>query len=324
MITDTRNRIVEYIRESNQLRAHDLARLLNISGTAIHKQLKKLINEGALEKIGKPPKVYYVLASKKVTKPELVNSALLRTINTRYLYISPTGEAKEGWEGFLAWCEKTKQDPIKTANEYLSTLNKFDKFKKNDLINGMPKMKNTFKDVFLDKLYYLDFYSIERFGKTKLGQMLLYAKQSQNTNLINQLIIQIRPKIIKIIQENMIDGILFIPPTVKREIQFMKELEKQLALPIRTLSVTKIKTEIAVPQKTLSKLEDRIENAKKTIIVEDKKEYKNVLLIDDAVGSGATMNETAKQIKNINLVSGEVIGLAITGSFKGFDVISEV
>lgn len=324
MITDTRNRIVEYIRENNQLRAHDLARLLNISGTAIHKQLKKLINEGVLEKIGKPPKVYYVLASKKVTKPELVNSALLRTINARYLYISPTGEAKEGWEGFLAWCEKTKQDPIKTANEYLSTLNKFDKFKKNDLIDGMPKMKNTFKDVFLDKLYYLDFYSIERFGKTKLGQMLLYAKQSQNTKLIDQLIIQIRPEITKVIKENSIDGVLFVPPTVKREIQFMKELEKQLAIPSRTLSVTKIKTEIIVPQKTLSKLEDRIENAKKTIIVDDKKVYKNVLLIDDAVGSGATMNETAKQIKNINLVSGKIIGLAITGSFKGFDVISEV
>jgi predicted amidophosphoribosyltransferase len=104
----------------------------------------------------------------------------------------------------------------------------------------------------------------------------------------------------------------------------MKELEKQLALPTNTLSVTKIKTEITVPQKTLSKLEDRVENAKKTIIVEDKKKYRNVLLIDDAVGSGATMNETAKQIKTRHLVSGGIIGLAITGSFKGFDVISEV
>ncbi|MFH1186911.1 MAG: winged helix-turn-helix transcriptional regulator [Candidatus Levyibacteriota bacterium] len=324
MITDTRKRIVEYIRENRQLRAHDLARLFNFSGTAIHKQLKKLVDEGKLEKIGKPPKVYYVLTSKKVPQPAFVNPAVFRTVNAKYLYISPTGEAKSGWEGFLTLCEKTKQDPIKTANEYISTLKKFDKFRKNNLINGMPKMKNTFKNVFLDKLYYLDFYSIERFGKTKLGQMLLYAKQSQNTNLINQLIIQIRPQIIKVIKENSIDGILFVPPTVKREIQFMRELEKQLTLPLRILSVTKIKTEIIVPQKTLSKLEDRIENAKKTIIVEDKKKYRNVLLIDDAVGSGATMNETAKQIKNINLVSGKLIGLAITGSFKGFDVISEV
>jgi len=36
------------------------------------------------------------------------------------------------------------------------------------------------------------------------------------------------------------------------------------------------------------------------------------------------MNETAKQIKNKNLVSGEIIGLAITGNFKEFDIISEI
>ncbi len=172
MRTNTSVRIIEYIRENRQLRAHDLAHLLSISGTAIHKQLKKLIAEGKLEKIGKPPKVYYVLASEKLTKPTFVNPNVLKTINARYLYISPTGEAKKGWEGFLTWCEKTKQDPTKTAVEYIATLKKFDKFKKNDLINGMPKMKNTFMHVFLDKLFYLDFYSIERFGKTKLGQML--------------------------------------------------------------------------------------------------------------------------------------------------------
>lgn len=251
MITNTGNRIVEYIRENNQLRAYDLVRLLNISHTAVHKQLRKLTNEGKLEKIGKPPKVYYVLAPIKVEKLILIDSVSFRIINARYLYISPA--------------EKTKQDPIKTANEYISTLKKFDKFRKNGFINGMPKMRNTFKNVSLDKLYYLDFYSIERFGKTKLGQMLLYSKQSQNTSLINQLIIQIRPEIVKVIKENSIDGILFVPPTVKREIQFMKELEKQLALSLRTLSITKIKTEIVIPQKTLSRVEDRIENAKKRL-----------------------------------------------------------
>ena len=149
-------------------------------------------------------------------------------------------------------------------------------------------------------------------------------KQSQNISLIRRLVDEIRPEIVRLIHSQNIDGILFIPPTVKREIQFMKELEEKLRLPINTLSVTKIKTEIIVPQKTLSKLEDRIENAKKTIIVDDKKIYKNLLLIDDAIGSGATMNETARQIRNKNLASNNIIGLAITGSFKGFDVISEV
>jgi predicted amidophosphoribosyltransferase len=53
-------------------------------------------------------------------------------------------------------------------------------------------------------------------------------------------------------------------------------------------------------------------------------QYNNILLIDDAVGSGATLNETARQIKNRNLCTGHIVGLAITGSFRGFDVISEV
>ena len=56
----------------------------------------------------------------------------------------------------------------------------------------------------------------------------------------------------------------------------------------------------------------------------DANKYKNVLLIDDAVGSGATMNETAMQLRKRGLVDSQIVGLAITGSFKGFDVISEI
>ncbi len=326
MSTLTSDKIIDYISRNGQASGKELTDYLgSISGRGIRKQLKNLTEKNILQKIGRPPKVYYLLASNQKTADNIhIDQKVLDVINRRYLYITPTGDAKEGWDGFLIWCEKTEQNPVKTANEYISTIKKFDKFKKNDLIDGMPKMNNTFKAVFLDKLFYLDFYSIERFGKTKLGQTLLYAKQSQNKSLINKLIDEIRPQVIKIIEKHHIDGVLFVPPTVKREVQFMKELEVKLHLPIRTLSVTKIKTEIIVPQKTLSKLEDRIENAKKTIIVEDKKEYKNILLIDDAVGSGATLNETAKQIKSRHLASNNIIGLAITGSFKGFDVISEV
>ncbi len=322
----TSQKIIDYIAKNRQASGKQLSDYLyEITPRAIRKQLKNLLEKGYLKKIGRPPKVYYLLATReKITQAINLDHKLLHIINERYLFISPTGEIRNGLEGFIAWCKKTKQDPIKTAHEYIATLKKFDHLKKKNLIDGMPKMKRSFKHVFLDKLFYLDFYSIERFGKTKLGQMLLYAKQSQNTTLIRELIREIRPKIHMIITQYSINGVLFIPPTVKRDVQFMKVLEEQLQLPARVLSVTKVKTEIIVPQKTLSKLEDRIENAKKTIIVDETRKYKNILLIDDAVGSGATLNETAKQIKNKKLVSGNIIGLAITGSFKGFDVISEV
>lgn len=39
---------------------------------------------------------------------------------------------------------------------------------------------------------------------------------------------------------------------------------------------------------------------------------------------GATLNETAKKIKNIAKNNIKVIGYSVVGSYKGFDVISEV
>lgn len=325
-MTFTKQKIIDYIKTNGQASGKELTDYIGeISSRAIRKQLKNLLEEETLRKIGKPPKVYYMLAEeKKTTSSIIIDEKIRHLIDEHYLYISPSGDPEYGWNGFISWCNKTKQDAIKTAQEYTTTLKKYDMLRKDDLIDGLPKMKHTFDKVFLDHLYYLDFYSIERFGKTKLGQMLLYAKQSQNKKLIRQLANEISPKIQTIIFKHAVDGILFIPPTVKREIQFMKELEKQLSLPISTLSVTKVKTEIVVPQKTLSKLADRIENARKTIIVDETKRYTNILLIDDAVGSGATLNETACHIRQKNLCNGSIIGLAVTGSFKGFDVISEV
>ena len=322
----TSEKILDFISKNNQASGKQLSDYLGvITARAVRKQLKNLLDKGILRKVGKPPKVYYLL---KEDKQEYftreIDKKTKKIINDRYLFISPTGESKPGWEGFLSWCQKTKQDPIKTSKDYISTLKKFDSFRKDGLIDGMQKMQNTFKDVFLDKLFYLDFYSIERFGKTKLGQMLLYAKQSQNVRLMRELVKEINPKVISIIDKYDIDGVLFVPPTVKREIQFMRELERMLKLPIRNISVGKIRTDIVIPQKTLSKLVDRIENARHTIVVEDTGSFRNVLIIDDAVGSGATINETAKQIKKRGLARDKVIGLAITGSFKGFDVISEV
>jgi predicted amidophosphoribosyltransferase len=133
----------------------------------------------------------------------------------------------------------------------------------------------------------------------------------------------IRPIVDGLIRKYGIDAMGFIPPTVKREVQFMKELEKNLRPKVKRISIVKIKTEVTVPQKTLNKLQDRIENARKTIIVIENEKYGNILLIDDAVGSGATLNEVAGQIK-ARKTAKKVIGLSITGSFKGFDVISEV
>ncbi len=239
------------------------------------------------------------------------------------MVITPAGKKEGGFHGFIYWCNKQNLPIEKTALEYEKTLKKYIPYKKDGFIDGMYKLKHTFDKVFIDKVFYIDFYSIERFGKTKLGQLLLYAKQGQNKALIKELIDQIRTKVLVLLTRFKVDAVGYVPPTVKREIQLMKELEQQLGLSTPTINIVKVKTPVTVPQKTLNKLEDRIENAKSTMIVDDTKKYKTILLIDDALGSGATLNEIARKIKNQKLAD-IVIGLAITGSFSGFEVISEV
>ncbi|MDP3962556.1 MAG: winged helix-turn-helix transcriptional regulator [bacterium] len=321
----TSEKIITYIRDKGQASGNDLAHFLGITTRAVRKQLAKLLEENVVYKRGTPPKVYYFIDdSQKDFGHEIVfDKKTKKIIEANFLMISPSGERKEGVLGFIEWCKKRNEDIVKTAHDYVKSYEKFNKYKVNGLIDGKYKIKNTFKEVFLDKVFYLDFYSIERFGKTKLGQILLYAKQSQNKDLISELVTEIKPKIEKLIEELSIDAVGFIPPTVKREVQLMRELERLLNLSIPSIALVKIKTEITIPQKTLTKLEDRIENARHTILVDDNRTYKTILLIDDALGSGSTLNETAKKIKDRKL-SKNVIGLAITGSFSGFEVISEV
>lgn len=327
---NTSQKTIEYIEKHGQVTGSELVDYLEITDRAVRKQLKTLLDRDIVIKIGKPPKVYYSMrpetniTQNKEDQIKSVDKFIQHLIKGNFLYITPRGTMLEGLEGFFVWCHERKLDPIKTSSIYSKTLNKYSRYSKQGLIDGMYKMQSTFDKVALDKVFYIDFYAIEIFGKTKLGQLLLFAKQSQNRKLINELADIIKPSVQQVIREYDVDGVGFIPPTVKRELQLIRQIQKRLNLGTRTLVINKAKTPVAVPQKTLSKIEDRVINARETIVVEGNESYSNILLIDDAVGSGSTLNETAKKIRQRGLCSGKIIGLAITGSFKGFEVISEV
>lgn len=326
MRTDTAKKIIEYIQEKKLVTAKELVDILGISRQALHRQLNNLVAQNAIKKIGTAPKVFYTTQTEHKTHTiTTIEEPKKQIIDENYLIITPQGEKIEGWDGFLYWCQRQHLPPQKTADEYIDVIKKYAVFKHNGIINGMQKLTSTFPDVYLDHFFYLDFYSIERFGKTKLGMLLLYAKQTQNKKLIEEIYTITKNRILTIISTYPIKAIGFIPPTISRTIQFQKELERLIMYDVLLprIKITKITNEIAVAQKSLTKLEDRIENASHSIIVEEIKKYDTMLLIDDAVGSGATMNEVAKKIKERGIAQ-TIIGLAITGSFKGFDVIQEI
>lgn len=324
MKTDTSDKIIQYIQENQQITVKQLCDYLGFSPQAVHRQLNNLVGKGLLVKIGRPPKVFYQIAVAQKKSGEIVfHQGIREVINQNFYTVTPSGQEMSGEDGFVYWCGKRGLDPYKQAQDYCVLLDQYAQHKQDGLIDGLSKIQSTFQEVFLDALFYCDFYAMERFGKTRLGQILLYAKQSQDKKQIQRLVDYIGPPVYQLIQKQKIDAVGFIPPSVKREVQLMTELQKGLGLLVPHLSIVKVKTPVIVPQKTLSKLDDRLENAAQTIIVSAEKLFRNVLLIDDAAGSGATLNETARQIKNKGIAQ-RVLGFVITGSIKGFDVISEV
>lgn len=317
----TRTKILDILKKE-VIRPIDLADKIGLSRQMVQRHLKEMLEKGLIEKIGSSPKVFYKIKSnnQKVSSVVFVKE-IVDILNTHFYHITPGGKELVGKDGFISWCIERNFDIQKKSREFLGIMEKYQRLRKNDLLDATSKLKNTFSKG-ADELYYYDFYSIEVFGKTKMGQKLLYAKQSENQKLMKELASTIKPTLEKLIKRKSIDAVAYVQPTVPRQIQFMKVLQKELSLPLPKVIITKVSADIRVPQKTLKKLADRIENANETFVVEGTATYDNVLLIDDAVGSGASINQVALKIKEKGLAK-QIIGFAITGSLNDFDVISE-
>ena len=321
-----KRKILELLRELDDLSVLELQERLPYSKQSIHVTLRTLMAEGEITKLGKTPKTIYKLADRVPNYLSEPKESYGLPFPHDFLQITELGQLIYGIQAFSYWCKKRNLPTEKTIREYEKTLKKYDSFRsKKGIITGFQKLKNTagFSSVHLDALYYLDFYAIERFGKTSLGTLMHFAKQGQNEHLMERIVERIKESIAVLVKESKFDAVAFVPPTIKRELQIMKYLNKHLAIALPHIEVHKINGIIPVPQKSLSKIDERISNANHTFTVSKNRRYSHVLLIDDAVGSGATLNQIALKIKR-KKVAKKVTGLAIVGSFKGFDVITDI
>lgn len=318
--------VLSVIKQYGPIRSLDLVKFLNVSTKTIQKHLVILLDEQMVKKTGTTPKVFYVINIAHENNFLLLND-IDQIIENNYMYVSPDGEILRGVEGFHAWCKKNKFDFAKEKKLLAEKIKTVQKIKKNGLVSARKKILSSTNNLNLDEVFFSDFYNLDHFGKTKLGQLVYLGKSSQNKELIGEISTIIKPAILNLIEKYKIGMICFIPPTIDRKVQFLDVLKRRLKLELPEIIAVKIPSATKVPQKTLRKLEDRIVNAQKTIAVNpNQKMSHNILIIDDATGSGATLNETAGKIKNIlrKNTSIKIIGYSVVGSFKGFDVISEV
>jgi predicted amidophosphoribosyltransferase len=197
-------------------------------------------------------------------------------------------------------------------------------FKKQGLIEATQKITTSFSHNYLEKIWYVDFYSWEIFGKTLLGKLILHAKQNSDEVLMKRIAKEVQTPITDLIAREKFDMIGIIPHSVPRKKDFLRTTVKFLNLsPEPKRIFTKAFADHVVAQKTLKSKEERQENAEGTLFLNDEQIPKKILLIDDACGSGATLNVAAQKIKH-RFPKTKVYGLTFVGSIKGFEVINEM
>jgi phosphoribosylpyrophosphate synthetase len=323
----SKNLLLKYLTNNGATTVDTLAIKLKFSRQYIHKLLDSLLTEESIEKIGSAPHVYYNIKLKNAVedKQEHVAPDVAEFLQKHFIIIDALGNLLYGINALSYWCRQQNLPLKKTTLEYLETRTKYLNYYNNGVIDGLQKLKNTngIGKIGVDEFYYLDFYAIERFGKTRLGTLMHFAKQGQNKQLMKQVVAEIKNSILYFVEQNNVDAIVYVPPTIKRTVQIMSFLEKNLKIDLPKVLVKKINNPIVIPQKALAKLFERVANANKTFVVPEQTKYKHILILDDAIGSGATINEIALKLKAKKLAQ-KVTGLAITGSVKGFEVISEL
>lgn len=293
----------------------------------MHRHLKDLIERKEIIKIGKTPRVFYKKNEIQERSPILLENKAIEFLNQNYYNYDSDGHILGGYDGFQKRCQQRSLD-IKTQYQqfYIFSKNTQKLKDKYGLINGYKYLSPKLGEIYVDKLFFVDAYQVGQFGRSKLGSITFYAKQSQNKELIKKVVEQIKYPILSYIKQNKIDGICFAPPSIKRGVQLLTEIKKNLEIALPEIKLTKIfPTEVVIPQKSLRSMEQRKKNAQNTIFVETgQAPAQNLLLIDDFIGSGSTINFCAQKIKNAKLAN-KVHSICLLGNIDTkYEVINEI
>ena len=326
MKTDTKSKIVEFIKNKWPVSVKQIKERFDIFATIIHRHLKTLIDDGILTKIGKTPNILYMIAKQKSDEIFLWYEDR-EWLDQNYYNYDSDGNVLFWYEWFVSRCQARNFNIQDQCNKYKSIFS-YMKKKKNEigLINWKKYLTDKLWKIFVNELYFVDPYQIWHFGRSKLWTITFYAKQSQNKDLIKQVIHIIKYPILSYIKQKNIDAVCFVPPSIKRWIQLMTEIKKWLKIDLPEIKLIKMfPSWIIIPQKSLKSMEQRKKNAENTIFINpNQKSYNTILLIDDFMWSGATINSCAKKLINAKLAK-KVNAISLLWNVNTeYDVINEI
>ena len=323
------------IQNENGITTSQIASKLQISSQSASYHLKNLLEQNKVIKEGRHPNIFYHINSEYKNPIREMPILTGDILTDDFGFLDPVGNYLEGETAFNSWQKfqykgnLSKEDLI---NKFVLGRSQILR-DKNGLIHANKTIDANFENQRdLSNLYLLDVYSLPIFGRSKLALLGFQAKQSKNKLLANKLFNNIIPKIKELIKQNNYDYIAFIPPSIKREFQLIYALEREINIDKPKIKIIKyFSSGNSVQQKSLKTLLERKTNAQKTFRIASRDDFKSnkksltCLLIDDFVGSGASLNIVANKIKSIYPDIKIIDGIAIAGNLaKDFPVIKEM
>lgn len=329
--------ILRLLADWKKRKGGEMLKKLSISRPTLYKYLPILIEEWKIVTEWKRPHTTYQIADLD-SIPENTQERIVfdhnftyqevKILEENFLKYTPDGNILQGVQGFIAWCKKRNSDECRMFDNYLKIYQTLEQlYTPCGVLDATQEFKKHVESMAINTLLYAWQYKWNEFGRSKLAEQGFYAKQTQNRDLLIQVCSEVVLQIECLVKKCQIQALAFTPPSIKRQNQILDVLDELLSH-IELPRVTLIKdypNGITTPQKSLRKRADRMMNAKNTIYVYDKNvsKYTKVLLIDDFVWSGATLNETAKKLRKEWVE--EVYGFALVGNLDlSYDVINEM
>lgn len=315
-----------------------IAEAIAVSRPTANRYLAKLVSDNKIIKQGSGAHVVYQIAnssyapantSTTVSTDHNFDYSQSRLLDDHFFKYDADGTILEGVEGFVLWCTQRNMDPYHMYDRFEAIQHTLAQLYNNcGLLDATQEFSKHVDIQYLDAIFYADQYRLNEFGRSKLAEMGFTGKSLQDKSLMEAVMDMIVRKLECLIKTYGIDAIALTPPSINnRTYQILNILNSKIShitLP-RINLVKDYPGTIRIPQKSLKKREDRIRNARNSIYINDDTagNYHKVLLIDDFVGSGSTLNETAAKLKAQGI--SEVIGFAIVGNLDlSYDVINEM
>jgi len=303
MYTTTRSDILNYLKKYPGSTPQTLSAHFKVSRQMIFRHIKNLLSEGLITKNGVSPHVTYSAAS---TLPQF-SPEVYTALEQEFLHITPLGKRLEGAPGFLTWCNLYKKAPAPEAALYAQQVTEVLQHP----VNTLARIYENFPTLYIDELYSLSPYTLPEFGSTRLGTLVRCAKGAQDADLAAELFTAIEPLVRQAVASWDIDAIAFIPPTISRALQLQDVLKNFFNFDQRCINISRLEADKLVPQKYLQIIPHRVSNIRRSMHIEHTEQFRNILLVDDAITSGATMNEVARKLRESGVAGGKIFGIGI-------------